>query len=49
MDKIQNYYQKEKTKANITLSYGKDGTGNLYNLENIKYFRREVLETVKVI
>ena len=44
-DKIQKLLsERKKTKANITLSYGKDGTGNLYNLENIKYFRKEVLE-----
>jgi len=36
--------ERKKTKAKITLSYGKDDTGNLYNLENIKHFRKEVLE-----
>ena len=27
---------------NITISYGKDGTGNIYNIENIKNFRELV-------
>ena len=44
-DKIQKLLSgRKKTKANISLSYGKDGTGNLYSLENIKYFRKEVMD-----
>ena len=44
-DKIQKLLsERKKTKANIILSYGKDGTGNLYNLQNIKYFRNQVLK-----
>lgn len=44
-DKIKKLLSKRKnTKADIVLSYGKDGTGNLYNLDNIKYFRKEVLD-----
>ena len=34
---------RKKPKAKVTLSYGKDDTGNLYNLENIKHFREIVL------
>lgn len=34
---------KTNVKAKINLSYGKDGTGNLYKLENILYFRDLIL------
>jgi 23S rRNA U2552 (ribose-2'-O)-methylase RlmE/FtsJ len=36
--------ERKKTKAQVVLSYGKDGTGNIYNLENIIYFRKKVLD-----
>jgi len=36
--------ERKKTKAKVTLSYGKDDTGNLYNLENLKHFREVVLK-----
>ena len=29
-------------KNNVTISYGLDGTGNLYNPDNIKHFRKEL-------
>jgi 23S rRNA U2552 (ribose-2'-O)-methylase RlmE/FtsJ len=35
--------ERKRTKANVVLSYGKDGTGDLYNLENILHFRDKVL------
>ena len=30
-------------KANVNLSYGHDGTGNLYNIDNILHFRNSIL------
>ena len=43
-NKIQNLINsRKKMKAKIILSYGKDNTGDLYNLDNILYFRDEIL------
>ena len=42
--KIQKLLSERKNiQSNILLSYGKDDTGDLYNVENVKYFRAQVL------
>ena len=38
-----------KHNPNIKIIYGKDGTGNIYNLENIKYFRDSLLKKAYIV
>jgi 23S rRNA U2552 (ribose-2'-O)-methylase RlmE/FtsJ len=43
-DKIEVFLgSKHNLKANVNLSYGCDGTGNLYNIDNILHFRDSIL------
>jgi 23S rRNA U2552 (ribose-2'-O)-methylase RlmE/FtsJ len=38
-----------KNNSNIKIIYGKDGTGNIYNLDNIKYFRDSLVKKAYIV